>query len=71
MQKDIHPQYHNDAVFECACGAKTITGSTKKTVQVEICQSCHPFYTGREKMIDTAGRVEKFRARQAKAKKAK
>ncbi|MBI5045493.1 MAG: 50S ribosomal protein L31 [Candidatus Niyogibacteria bacterium] len=71
MQKDIHPQYHNSAVFECACGIKTVVGSTKKTIQVEICRACHPFYTGKEKLIDTAGRVEKFRARQAKAKKAK
>jgi len=67
MKKDIHPQYHSDAIIACACGNKIKTGSTVKSVHVEICSACHPFFTGNKKIIDTAGRVEKFQARQAKA----
>lgn len=69
MKKDIHPQYYDNATIDCACGNSIKTGSTKKNVKVEICGSCHPFFTGKEKLIDTAGRVEKFRAKQARAKK--
>ena len=68
MKKDIHPQYYNEAVIECACGHKKTVGSVKKNIMVEICGACHPFYTGKEKLIDIAGRVEKFKARQEKAK---
>lgn len=68
MKKDIHPKYYSDAVIKCACGNKFKTGSTKKDVDVEICANCHPFYTGKEKLIDTAGRVEKFKQKVAKAK---
>ena len=67
MKKEIHPQYHSDAVIACACGNKIKTGSTVKSTHVEICSACHPFFTGNKKIIDTAGRVEKFKARQAKA----
>ena len=67
MKKDIHPAYHQ-AHVSCACGTKFTVGSTKETLEVEICSSCHPFYTGTAKMIDTAGRVEKFKARLAKKK---
>jgi len=70
MKKEIHPQYHSDAVIACACGNKIKTGSTVKSIRVEICSACHPFFTGNKKIIDTAGRVEKFKARQAKAKTA-
>lgn len=70
MKKDIHPIYHIDAKVTCACGNVFTVGSTKKEIHVEICSQCHPFYTGNEKVIDTAGRVEKFKARQATAKKA-
>lgn len=63
MKKDIHPQYHSDAKIICACGAIYITGSTKKEIQVELCSNCHPFYTGKQKLVDTAGRVEKFEKR--------
>ncbi len=66
MKKDIHPQYYPKAKVKCACGASFTVGSTKPEIQVEICSACHPFYTGREKLIDTAGRVEKFKARTAK-----
>lgn len=71
MKADIHPQYHNDTKFTCACGAVYVIGSTKEAVAVEICSKCHPFYTGQEKVLDTAGRVEKFnKARAASKEKA-
>lgn len=63
MKKDIHPQYYKDAKIRCACGNAFTAGSTKPEIRVEICGACHPFYTGKEKLIDTAGRVEKFKAR--------
>ena len=66
MKKDIHPEY-KDAVVSCACGHTFKVGSTQDKIEVEVCSSCHPFYTGEEKVLDTAGRVEKFKARQAKA----
>lgn len=71
MKADIHPQYYPNAPFTCACGASFTMGSTKEKVQVEICSHCHPFYTGAEKTLDTAGRVEKFKARAAGAKSKK
>ena len=67
MKADIHPQYTDQAKITCACGATFAIGSTKKEIHVEICSTCHPFYTGTEKLIDTAGRVEKFKSRQSKA----
>ncbi len=63
MKKDIHPKYHNKAKASCACGNVFTTGSTKEFIEVEVCSSCHPFYTGKEKIIDTMGRVEKFKKR--------
>ena len=63
MKKDIHPKYNDKAKTTCACGAVYDFGSTKEEIHVEICANCHPFYTGNDKVIDTAGRVEKFRAR--------
>jgi len=69
MKKDIHPQYYPNAKVRCACGATFTVGSTKPEIQVEICSQCHPFYTGKEKLIDTAGRVEKFKARKERALK--
>jgi large subunit ribosomal protein L31 len=68
MQKDIHPTYYPKAAIKCACGNKISVGSTKKEIEVEICSNCHPFFTGKKKIIDTAGRVEKFKTRMAKAK---
>lgn len=68
MKPDIHPTYYLDAAFRCSCGATRKIGATKKDVQVEICSSCHPFYTGKNKLVDTAGRVEKYKARVSKAK---
>lgn len=67
MKADIHPKYFPNATFECACGATYTIGSTKEHVRVEICSSCHPFYTGTEKVLDAAGRVEKFKARRQAA----
>jgi len=66
MKADIHPQYFTDAVIACACGNKMKFGSTKKLIEVEICSQCHPYYTGKEKLIDTAGRVDKFKKRLTK-----
>ena len=67
MKKDIHPQYYPDAKIKCACGHEFKVGSTKPEIKIEICSHCHPFYTGTQELIDVAGRVEKFRARKAKA----
>lgn len=61
MKKDIHPKY-DSATIQCACGSSFDTRSTRTgTIKVEICSSCHPFYTGRQKLVDTEGRVERFR----------
>ncbi|NSW89653.1 MAG: 50S ribosomal protein L31 [Firmicutes bacterium] len=60
MKKGIHPKY-GEAVVRCACGETFTTGSTKKELRVEICSKCHPFFTGKQKFVDTAGRVEKFK----------
>ncbi len=70
MKKDIHPTYYPDAKVTCACGNTFTIGSTKEKIQVEICYNCHPFYTGKDKLIDTAGRVDKFKAKREKAAKA-
>lgn len=69
MKTDIHPEYHKKATIKCACGNEINAGSTKEKTEVEICSACHPFFTGKKKVIDTAGRVEKFRARREKAGK--
>ena len=63
MQKKIHPEYNNDTAVTCACGNKFTTGSVLKTIRVELCNKCHPFYTGKQKFVDTARRVEKFQER--------
>lgn len=69
MKKDIHPTYHSKATIRCSCGNVIKTGSTKKEeMLIEICSACHPFYTGKEKIIDAAGRVEKFKRRLEKKK---
>ena len=62
MKKEIHPKYEK-ATISCACGRSFETGSTKKNMKVEICSACHPFFTGKQKIIDTAGRVERFNRR--------
>jgi large subunit ribosomal protein L31 len=68
MKKDIHPKYYSDAKVICACGNAFTIGSTKPEIKVEICYACHPFYTGKGKLVDIAGRVERFKARVAKKK---
>lgn len=68
MKKEIHPKYHLESAVTCACGAKFTVGSTMDSIQVEICSQCHPFYTGNEKVLDTAGRVDRFKKRAASAK---
>lgn len=70
MKTAIHPQYYK-AEVRCACGNVFTVGSTKQKLDVEICSNCHPFYTGGSKIIDTAGRVEKFKVRLAKKQPAK
>jgi len=67
MKKDIHPQFYPEAKATCACGAIFAVGSTKEALSVEICSECHPFYTGTDKIMDTAGRIDRFKAKQSKA----
>jgi large subunit ribosomal protein L31 len=67
MKNATHPTYFPQAHVECSCGNSFTVGATQAELKVEICAKCHPFYTGEEKLIDTAGRVEKFRSRRAKA----
>ncbi len=71
MKKDIHPKYDIKTKASCACGAQFLVGSTMPEIKVEICSQCHPFYTGNEKVMDTAGRVERFNKRRALSAKAK
>lgn len=60
MKKNIHPKYFETKII-CACGNEIITRSTRKDIKVEICSKCHPFFTGKQKIVDTAGKVEKFK----------
>ncbi len=81
MKTDIHPTYFSEVTVTCACGNTFVTGSTQEAISVEVCSNCHPFYTGKQKLVDVAGRVDKFKKRleessslqeqkkQAKAKK--
>ena len=62
MKSEIHPDYQ-EATFECSCGNKFTTRSTRGDMHVELCNECHPFFTGRQKLVDTGGRVERFRRR--------
>ena len=62
MKENIHPK-DGQAVVRCACGETFVTGSTKSELKVEICSKCHPFYTGRQKLVDTGGRVDRFKKR--------
>ena len=71
MKKDIHPKYNLQTKATCACGAVFLVGSTLPEIKVEICSQCHPFYTGNEKIMDTAGRVERFNKRRALSSKVK
>ena len=71
MKAETHPAYFPKATVTCACGRTFAVGSTKEKLEVEICSVCHPFYSGNEKILDAAGRVEKFKARSSKAAAAK
>ncbi len=64
MKKGIHPEFKNTTA-SCACGNKIEVGSTKENIKVEICAKCHPFYTGKQNLVDTAGRIERFRKKYA------
>ena len=63
MKNDIHPKYFTDATVSCACGNSFVTGSTLAEIKTELCSKCHPFYTGKQKLVDAARRVEKFNAK--------
>jgi large subunit ribosomal protein L31 len=71
VKEKIHPNWHPQARVHCACGNTFTTGSTMKEIAVEICSACHPLFTGQQKLIDTAGRVDKFNQRAAAAEKKK
>ncbi len=68
MKTDIHPKFYTDAKIQCACGAQFQIPGTREILEVEICSQCHPFYTGNEKILDTAGRVDRFKKRAAASK---
>ncbi len=65
MKKDIHPEYYSDSKVTCACGNTFTVGSTLKAINTEMCSACHPFYSGKQKLVDTARRVDKFQKRVA------
>jgi large subunit ribosomal protein L31 len=65
MKTDIHPDYFQTTI-KCACGNEIAVGSTRQDIRVEICSKCHPFFTGKQKLIDTAGRIERFRKKYEK-----
>lgn len=71
MRKDIHPKYYPVAKAHCACGSAFTVGSTKEFIETEICSACHPFYTGKEKILDKVGQVQKFRKRLARKEELK
>jgi len=66
MKQGIHPKYYQNAKITCACGKTFIVGSTVEDMRVELCSNCHPFYTGKQKLVDTARRVEKYKERLVK-----
>jgi len=68
MKKDIHPKFFAPADIRCHCGNVIEAGSTKKEIRVEVCSACHPFFTGTQKLVDTAGRVERFRRKYGQTK---
>lgn len=68
MKANIHPKYFEEAQVICACGNRFTTGSTMEEIRVELCNKCHPFYTGEQKFVDSASRIQKFQAKQNIAK---
>jgi len=71
MKKETHPKYHSKARVKCACGNSFTVGSTQEFIETEICSQCHPFYTGKEKVLDTMGQVQKFKEKLAKKEQLK
>ena len=71
MKNNIHPKYYSNTQVRCACGNVFTVGSAKEVIEVEVCSKCHPFYTGKDKIVDKMGRVEKFRKRLAKKEEIK
>ena len=69
MKNNIHPKYYESAKVKCSCGAEFEVGSTSPEIKVEICSNCHPVYTGNKKLVDTAGRVDRFREKLLKSQK--
>lgn len=69
MKKDIHPKYYSEAKIICACGNIITTGSVKPEMKVEVCSACHPFYTGKKRLVDSTGRVDRFKKRMEKSEK--
>jgi len=69
MKQKIHPKYYPDTKVKCACGNEFSVGSTMPEINIEICSNCHPFFTGKDRMVDTQGRLEKFKKRQEKSQK--
>lgn len=67
MKTAIHPQYFDNAQVICACGNRFTVGSTKEVIHVELCHKCHPFYTGEQRFVDSASRIQKFQTKQKKA----
>ncbi|PZC47181.1 MAG: large subunit ribosomal protein L31 [Chloroflexi bacterium] len=63
MKQGIHPEYYSNAKVVCSCGEVFTTGSTKSELKVELCNKCHPFYTGEQRIVDTEGRVERMKRR--------
>lgn len=66
MKKDIHSVYYKNAKITCSCGKQWVVGSTRPEMSIELCSNCHPFYTGKKKLVDTARKVEQFQARAIK-----
>ena len=71
MKKDIHPKVHESVTVTCACGNSFVTQSTNESIKVDICSNCHPHYTGKQKFIDTEGRIDKFNKKLEVAKQTK
>ncbi len=67
MKKDIHPKYNEKCKVKCVCGNSFTIGSTQDSLDIEVCSQCHPFYSGKERMVDTEGRVKKFQGKVAKS----
>jgi large subunit ribosomal protein L31 len=70
MKANIHPNYHTNVAVVCSCGNQFTTGSTKEAIETEICSNCHPFYTGKQKILDTTGNVDRFKKRREAGTKA-